>query len=163
MSRCEDGRFQSFYFEQFSVLPSNMAPLLSIKHQNKIERNPGTGSAVCHKQLKIRLQIFVVSDQLAFPGRGRRQHIAIQTFTIIVNKLPPIFLQDLTTPRKCTRILRNSVKPLEIPFYNRVRNGINSFSFLSPTTLNNLPEEIRTLSDLSSFRKVIAILVCTHK
>ena len=31
-SRCEDGRFQSFHLEQFSVLPSNMAPLLSIKY-----------------------------------------------------------------------------------------------------------------------------------
>ena len=62
---------------------------------------------------------------------GRRQQISIQTFKI-VNNLSPPYLQDLITPRKCTQILRNSVKTLEIPFYNKVRHGTNLFSFLAP-------------------------------
>ena len=45
---------------------------------------------------------------------------------------------------------------LAVPFYNRVRHGTNSFSFLAPKIWNNLPEEIRTLSDLPSFRKAIS-------
>ena len=45
---------------------------------------------------------------------------------------------------------------LDIPFYNRVRHGTNSFSFLVPKIWNNLSEENRTLSDLPSFRIAIA-------
>ena len=86
---------------------------------------------------------------------GRRQQIAIQTFKIINNLSPP-YLQDLLTPRKCTRTLRNSVKTLEIPFYKRVRHGTNSFSYLAPKIWNNLPEAIRSIPDLPSFRKEIA-------
>ena len=50
---------------------------------------------------------------------GRQQQIAIQTFKI-ANNLSPPYLKYLITPRKCTQILRNPVKTLEIPFYNRV-------------------------------------------
>ena len=61
---------------------------------------------------------------------GRQRQIAIQTFKI-VNNLSPPYLQNLITPRKCTRIPRNFVKTKEIPFYNRVRHGTNLFSFLA--------------------------------
>ena len=86
---------------------------------------------------------------------GRQRQIAIQTFKI-VNNLSPPYLQNLITPRKCTRIPRNFVKTKEIPFYNRVRHGTNLFSFLAPKIWNNLPEEISAISDLPSFRKAIA-------
>ena len=59
---------------------------------------------------------------------GRRQQISIQTFKM-VNNLSPPYLRDLITPQKFTRIHRNYVKTLEIPFYNRVRHGTNSFFF----------------------------------
>ena len=84
---------------------------------------------------------------------GRQQQITIQTFKMINNLSPP-YIQDLITTQKFTRIHRNYVKALEIPFYNRVRHGTNSFSFFG--TLENLPEEMHTLSDLLYFRKVIA-------
>ena len=52
------------------------------------------------------------------------KQIAIQTFKM-ANNLSPSYLQDLITPRKCTRILKNNMKTLEVPFYNRVRQGKN--------------------------------------
>ena len=70
----------------------------------------------------------------------------------MVNNFSPPYLRGLITPQKFTRIHRNYVKTLEIPFYNSVRHGPNSFSFFG--TWNNL--QIRTLSDLLSFSKVIA-------
>ena len=72
----------------------------------------------------------------------------------MANDFSPPYLQDLITPQKFTQIHRNYVKTLEIPFYNRVRHGTNSFSFLAPGTIYK--GEIRTLSDLLSFRTVIA-------
>ena len=59
---------------------------------------------------------------------GRQQQIAIQTSKMVNNFSPP-YLRGLITPQKFTRIHRNYVKTLEIPFYNRVRHGTNSFSF----------------------------------
>ena len=63
--------------------------------------------------------------------RRQQTTTSIQTFKILNNILPQCLL-DLIIPRKCTRILTNSVKTLEIPFYNKVGTR-NKFIFILGT------------------------------
>ena len=140
-SRCEDGR-------------------CSVSKIKKFEKILERALRYVTNYYKSDYRSLLYHTSLPSLEEGRRQQIAIQTFKI-VNNLSPPYLQDLITPRKCTLILRNSVKTLDIPFYNRVGHGTNSFSFLAPKIWNNIPEETRTLSDLPSFRKAISTGVYT--
>ena len=145
--------FRAFILSNFQYLPAiwHHCSVSNTKNYKKSKN----GLCGMSQTTIIRLQTLLRQSSLPSLEEGRRQQIAIQTFKM-VNNLSPPYLQDLITPRKCTRILRNSVKTLEMPFYNRVRHGTNSFSILALKISNNLPEEIRTLSDLPSFRKAIA-------
>ena len=127
----------------------------SVSNTQKLEKIQERALRYVTNDYKSDYRSLLCQTSLPSLEEGRRQQIAIQTFKI-VNNLSPPYLQDLITPCKCTRVLSNSVKTLEIPFYNRVRHGTNSFSFLAPKIWNNLPEEIRTLSDLPSSRKAIS-------
>ena len=126
--------FQSFYLDQFTVLPSNMAPLLSIKHSKNRKKIKNRLCGMSQMSINPTTDLFCCVS-LHSLEEGRQQQIAIQTFKIVNNFSPP-YLRGLITPQKFTRIHRNYVKTLEIPFYNSVRHGTNSFSFFG--TWNNL-------------------------
>ena len=122
--------------DQFTVLPSNMAPLLSIKHSKIIKKNKEPALRYVTNVYKSDYRSSLLCQtSLHSLEEGRQQQIAIQTFKILNNFSPP-YLRGLITPQKFTRIHRNYVKTLEIPFYNSVRHGTNSFSFFG--TWNNL-------------------------
>ena len=84
---------------------------------------------------------------------GRQQQIAIQTFKMVNNFSPP-YLRGLITPQKFTRIHRNYVITLKYLFTIELDTEQIHFLFLAPGTIYK--GEIRTLSDLLYFRKVIA-------
>ena len=103
-----------------------MAPLLGIKHTKK---NQELALRYITNGYKYAYRSLLLSQtSLHSLEEGRQQQTTIQTFKMINNLSPP-YLQGLITTQKFTRIHRNYVKALEIPFYNRVRHGTNSFSF----------------------------------
>ena len=113
-----------------------MAPLLSIKHSKIKKKNQEPALRYVTNVYKSDYRSFLLCQtSLHSLEDGRQQQIAIQTFKMVNNFSPP-YLQGLITPQKFTRIHRNYVKTLEIPFYNRVGHGTNSFSFFG--TWNNL-------------------------
>ena len=153
-SRCEDGRFRAFILSNFQYCPA-IWHHCSVPNTKKSEKIQERALRYVTNDYKSEYRSLLCQTSLPSLGRGTTTTNSYLTFKMVCNLSSP-YLQDLITPRKCTRILRNSVKTLEIPFYNRVRHETNSFSFLAPKSWNNLPEEIRTLSDLPSYRKARA-------
>ena len=135
-----------------SIEPSEEVTLLGVrldnrlvsKHHtnelcNKTERQVNDLKRLCHHispALRYVTNVYksdyrsflLCQTSLHYLEEGRQQQIAIQTSKMVNNFSPP-YLRGLITPQKFTRIHRNYVKTLEIPFYNRVRHGTNSFSF----------------------------------
>ena len=106
-----------------------MAPLLSIKHSKIRKKNQEPALRYVTNVYKSDYRFFLLCQtSLHSLEEGRQQQIAIQTSKMVNNFSAP-YLRGLITPQKFTRIHRNYVKTLEIPFYNRVRHGTNSFSF----------------------------------
>ena len=122
--------FRAFNLSNFQYCPA-IWHHCSVSNTKKIEKIQERALRYVRNDYKSDYRSLLC--QTSFPSleEGRRQQMAIQTFKI-VNDLSPPYLQDLITPWKCTRTLRNYVKTLDIPFYNRVRHGTNSFSFLAP-------------------------------
>ena len=124
-SRCEDGHFRAFISINLQYCPA-------IWHHCSVSNTQK------NKQLALRYitndyksdyrPLLLCQTSLHSLEEGRQQQIAIQTFKMINNLSPP-YLQGLITTQKYTRIHRNYLKALEIPFYNRVSHGTNSFSF----------------------------------
>ena len=124
-SRCEDGHFRAFILINLQYCPA-IWHHCSVSNTQKLEKNV----------YKSDYRSFLLCQtSLHSLEEGRQQQIANQTFKMVNNFLPP-YLRGLITPQKFTRIHRNYVKTLEIPFYNSVRHGTNSFSFFG--TWNNL-------------------------
>ena len=137
-SRCEDGRFQ-------------YCPAIwhhcSVSNTEKNEIIQERAQRYFINDYKSDCRSLLCQTSLPSLEEGRRKQIAIQTFKIVNNRLPP-YLQDLITPRKCTRILRNSVKTLEILF--TIELDTEQIHFHSCT--KDLEQSTRG----NSFRKAIA-------
>ena len=143
--------FRAFILNNFQYFPA-IWHQCSVSNTKNIEKIQERALRYVTNDYKSGYRSLLCQTSLPSLEEGSRKQTAIQTLKII-NDLSPPYLQDLITPRKCTRALRNYVKTLDIPFNNRVRHGTNSFSFLAPKIWNNLPEEIRTLSDLPFFQE----------
>ena len=83
---------------------------------------------------------------------GRQMSIAIQTFKIL-NDLAPTYLLELIEKRSRTRNLRNSENILKISPMKRVRNGTNSFCFLTPKNLELFARGIENYQRPKNFQR----------
>ena len=127
-SRCEDGYFRAFILINLQYCPA-IWHHCSVSNTQKLEKNQEPALRYVTNVYKSDYRSFLLCQTgLHSLEEGRQQQIAIQTFKMVNNFSPP-YLWGLITPQKFTRIHRNYVKTLEIPFYNSVRHGTNSFSF----------------------------------
>jgi hypothetical protein len=79
--------------------------------------------------------------------------IALLTFKAL-HDLAPVYLKELLTPYAPTRSLRSARKNLlEVPAYHLKAYGGRSFECMAPVIWNQLPDELRTASELSAFKR----------
>ena len=65
----------------------------------------------------------------------------------------PSYLYELISDYVPARQLRSSSKTLLVQPFFRLKMGRRSFRYVGPVTWNNIPEDIRTIGTLGSFRK----------
>ena len=106
--------FRAFILSNFQYCPA-IWHHCSVSNTKKIEKIQERALRYVTNDYESDYRFLLCQTSLPSLEEGRRQQIATQTFNI-VNNLSLPYLQDLITPRKCTRILRNSVKTLDIPF-----------------------------------------------
>ena len=79
-------------------------------------------------------------------------NILILTFKAI-HGIAPVYLKDILTPYKPTRMLRSANKELlVVPKYNLKTYGRRAFSITAPLLWNNLPDDVRTAESLGIFK-----------
>ena len=81
----------------------------------------------------------------------RLRVLAIEIFKT-VNNLNPNYVKDIFTPK-----LHPKVRPNDIPVkhHNTITCGIKSLKTLGPKTWNNLPENIKSETSYTKFKKYI--------
>ena len=65
----------------------------------------------------------------------------------------PSYLSELISDYVPARQLRSSFKTLLVEPFFRLKMGWRSFRYVGPVTWNNIPEDIRTIETLGSFKK----------
>ena len=85
----------------------------------------------------------------------RLQNMILTIFKCLHFSDYPRYLKDMFRLRSSTYFLRGHImlclpKPLTTSY------GINSFSYLAATSWNSLPDHYRTISDFTSFRRLIS-------
>ena len=93
---------------------------------------------------------------------GREKAIATQTFKIL-NQISPPYLSDLIKIKTQIKILRSGIMQLDIPLFKRQKFGTYSFTFSAPTIWNSLPENVRTETEFSKFKKEVGRLTWEPK
>ena len=102
--------FRAFILSNFQYCP-DIWHHCSVSNTKKLEKIQERALWYVTNDYKSNYRSLLCQTSLPSLEEGQRQQIAIQTFKI-VNNLSLPYLQDLITPRKCTRILRNSAKTL---------------------------------------------------
>ena len=84
---------------------------------------------------------------------GRMRTLATEVYKSI-HKLNPPYIQDLYKPKITTHNLR-AQNNLHIPRVNSTTYGLHSSSYLGAKIWNELPQNIKSAVNLSSFRKLV--------
>ena len=85
-----------------------------------------------------------------------RARITFKVATLVYKLMKtrqPSYLSELISDYVPARQLRSSSKILLVESFFRLKMGRRSFRYVGPVTWNNIPEDIRTIGTLSSFRK----------
>ena len=81
--------------------------------------------------------------------------VILLTFKAL-NNLAPSYLMELIQPYQPRRSLRSSGQNLlQVPSYRTKRYGARSFAYVGPQLWNNLPDNMRNMSDLSTFKTAL--------
>ena len=92
----------------------------------------------------------------------RLQNMILTIFKCLHFSDYPRYLKDMFRLRSSTYFLRGH-NMLCLPKPLTTSYGINSFSYLAATSWNSLPDHYRTISDFTSFRQLISMVVRTFQ
>ena len=102
---------------------------------------------------KLTTQIFLERVKLPTLHLGRLRIIAIETFKGI-NNISPVYIRDVVSIKQCSYSFRYE-NTVQVPAVRTMAYGQKSFHFETARVWNNLPNELRKVTRLKEFERVI--------
>ena len=120
--------------------------------QHSVPSAPGSrmdGIAFCpFRNMNAELK----NARISHSGHSYSRVVNKETRSKSLNDLAPFYLKELLSPYVPIRILRSSNKALvRVPRCNLKTYGERTFSYITPTLCNSLPEDMRTYKSLNNF------------